>query len=214
MKYRISEFCRLLGVSPDTLRYYEKCGLLSISKDPENQYRLFSMHDAPDIWGLHMLRSLDMGITDIGKLRGQGTFEAQIKHLHQREAALKAEIEMLTVKRERLLQLSKLYDLVHAGSRMHIEDEMSAHYALYVLGEGCCPGDKTLAQIPFWIARLPFTYIAVEISRASLTGDGNGLSVRLGLGILENNLSMAGLTPGAEAIYPQRRKCMHGAAHP
>ena len=210
MKYKIGEFCRLLGVSPDTLRYYEKCNLLSTSKDPENKYRTFARQDALDIWSLHMLRSLDMGLQDIGILRKQGTFEEQTKYLHKREAALAVEIERLTAKRERLLQLSRLYDLVHTVNQAHYEEEMSANYALYVLGEGCRYSEQTLAEIPAWIACLPFTYFAVEISLESLTEGDDGLSIRLGLGILEENLQKAGLTPGAEAIYTPKnaRACV------
>ena len=60
MRYRISEFCRLLGVSTDTLRYYERCKLITTEKDPDNQYRSFSREDGLAIWNLHMLRSMDM----------------------------------------------------------------------------------------------------------------------------------------------------------
>ena len=42
MNFKISEFCRLLGVSTDTLRYYERCELLTTQKNPDNSYRTFS----------------------------------------------------------------------------------------------------------------------------------------------------------------------------
>jgi len=201
MKYKIGEFCRLLGVSPDTLRYYEKCGILSTSKDPANKYRSFTKQDTLNIWNLHMLRSLDVKLQDIGTLQKQGSFEAQVKYLHKREKALKAEIEKLTLKRERLIQLSKLYDLVHALDKTYMKDEMSANYALYVMGDECRPSEQTLAEIPVWIACLPFTYFAVEISFKSLMEEDDSLSVRLGLGILEENMQKAGLPHSPEAIY-------------
>ena len=84
MNYKIGEFCRLLGVSPDTLRYYERRRLISTHKNPENQYRTFTKQNALDIWNLQMLRSLDMGLKDIDALHGQDTFEEQARWLHDR----------------------------------------------------------------------------------------------------------------------------------
>ena len=201
MKYKIGEFCRLLGISPDTLRYYEKRGLLCMPKDPENGYRSFSGLDAPDVWNLFMLRSLDMGLHDIGVLRKRGSFDAQIKYLNRREASLAEEIERLVNKRERIREISDLYNLIHSVGQVHLEEEMPAHYALYVLGDGCRQSEQALAEIPAWVKCLPFTYIAVELTFESLTGGGEKLSVRLGLGILSKNMGKAGLTPGAESVY-------------
>lgn len=204
MKYKIGEFSRILGVSPDTLRYYDKCGLLLTDKNPQNKYRSFSKQDALDIWNLHMLRSMDMGISDISKLRKQGALEVQTKYLHQRETALKEEIEKLSAKRERLIQLTKLYDLIHAVGNVNINAAMSANYALYVLGENYPVSSQALAEIPQWLACLPFTYVAIEIPLKSLTGLEDKLSIRLGLGILEENLQKVDLVPSSEAaFYPQ-----------
>lgn len=204
MKYKIGEFCRLLGVSPDTLRYYDKCGLLLTDKNPQNKYRSFSKQDALDIWNLHMLRSMDMGLSDISKLRKQGALEVQTKYLHQREAALKAEIEKLSAKRERLLQLTKLYDLIHEVDNVNINYAMPANYALYVLGDNTPVGNQVLEQISQWTACLPFTYVAVEIPLKSLMGPEEKLSVRLGIGILEKNLQKVDLVPSDETVfYPQ-----------
>jgi len=204
MKYKIGEFCRLLGASPDTLRYYEKCGLLSTDKNPENKYRSFSRQDALDIWNLHMLRSMDIGLSDIGKLRKQGALEVQTRYLHQREAALKAEIEKLSAKRERLVQLTKLYDLIHEVGIANINASMSANYALYVLGDNYPVSSQALAEIPQWLVCLPFTYVAVEIPFQSLIGSEEKLAIRLGLGILEENLQKVDLVPSNEAtFYPQ-----------
>lgn len=206
MKYRIGEFSRLLGVSPDTLRFYEKCGLLLTDKDPQNKYRSFSRQDALDIWNLHMLRSLDMKISDIGQLRKQGSLELQTKYLHQRETAIKAEIDKLNAKHQRLLQLTKLYDLIHEVGIANISDSMSASYAQYILGDDFSASEQVNKKMPQWLAGLPFTYVAFEIPYNSLVGADEHLSIRLGLGILEKNLQKAGFIPGEDATYYSPQK--------
>ncbi len=207
MKYKIGEFCRLLGVSPDTLRYYERCNLLSTDKNPENKYRLFNKRDALDIWSLHMLRSLDMSLRDIETLRRQGSIEAQKNYLHEREKALAHEIQKLAIKRERLIQLSKLYDLVHKVNEVICQENMASNYALLLLGEDCRIDKNMLDEIPDWVSCLPFTYFAVDISYNSLLSAGDGLSISLGVGILEENVEKAGLKLGPHALYtPQNTR--------
>ncbi len=201
MNYKIGEFCRILGISPDTLRYYERCNLLSTSKNPENKYRTFNSKDALDIWNLHMLRSLDMRLRDIEGLRRHGTFEAQTEYLDMRKKALTDEIEKLIAKRERLHQLSMLNDAVHHVNQVFLQEQIPASYALFVLGEGCGPNAEVLSEISHWMACLPFTYFAVEISLSSLDGPREELDVRIGLGILEANMDKAGLVPPKEAVY-------------
>ena len=42
--YKISEISKLYGIGPDSLRYYERLGILKPKRDT-NQYRLYSLKD-------------------------------------------------------------------------------------------------------------------------------------------------------------------------
>ena len=48
-KYKIGDAARILGVSPDLLRYYEKKGVVSPEKDENNDYRYY------DFWDINLL---------------------------------------------------------------------------------------------------------------------------------------------------------------
>ena len=52
--YKIGELARLYDISADSLRYYERLGLLS-PKRTENHYRCYSLED---IWKLNVIRDL------------------------------------------------------------------------------------------------------------------------------------------------------------
>ena len=94
--------------------------------------------------------------------------------------------------------------MIHAVGNVNINAAMSANYALYVLSENYPVSSQALAEIPQWLACLPFTYVAIEIPLKSLTGLEDKLSIRLGLGILEENLQKVDLVPSSEAaFYPQ-----------
>lgn len=56
---RIKEFSRITGISPDTLRFYEKEGLLRPERDA-NGYRTYREQDTD--WALCLLRLKQMGV--------------------------------------------------------------------------------------------------------------------------------------------------------
>jgi len=49
MKYKIGDVARILGISPDLLRYYEKKGVVTPEKDENNDYRYY------DSWDINFL---------------------------------------------------------------------------------------------------------------------------------------------------------------
>jgi len=52
--FKIGEIAKLYHIGTDSLRYYEKLGILT-PKRSENDYRLYSLHD---IWRLNVIRDL------------------------------------------------------------------------------------------------------------------------------------------------------------
>ncbi len=52
--YRIGEISRLYNIGPDSLRYYEKLGILKPHRG-ENDYRMYHIHD---LWRLNVIRDL------------------------------------------------------------------------------------------------------------------------------------------------------------
>jgi DNA-binding transcriptional MerR regulator len=42
MTYSTKQLADLAGVTPRTLRYYDKIGLLKTQRDPDNQYRVYT----------------------------------------------------------------------------------------------------------------------------------------------------------------------------
>lgn len=81
------------GVSPQNIRYYEKEGLLSPQRNPDNDYRMYSEKDVHILKLIRILRMLDMPLEDIrGVLDGSVTLPLG---LQQQELRLKAKSEEL-----------------------------------------------------------------------------------------------------------------------
>ncbi len=62
--YKISEISRLYGIGPDSLRYYERLGILNPRRDT-NQYRLYSLKDIYKLNLICDLRKLDFSMSQI-----------------------------------------------------------------------------------------------------------------------------------------------------
>ena len=66
-KYLIGDVANLMGLSRDTLRYYEKRGILS-SQRGENGYRYYTDQDISRLISILYQRKMDIGLRDMETL--------------------------------------------------------------------------------------------------------------------------------------------------
>ncbi|KAF1298444.1 MerR family transcriptional regulator [Enterococcus sp. JM4C] len=100
MKYSIGEFSKVIDLSIDTLRYYEKEGLIKPERNSTNQ-RVYSEADIAWMEFIKKLKLTGMPLKNIkrySELRYQGneTVEERLDLLYEQSGALdqkKAEIE-------------------------------------------------------------------------------------------------------------------------
>lgn len=64
-KYLISDISKILNLSKDTLRYYDKLGIVSPQKSPHNNYRYYSFEDFVVLTYVMLLRDLDIPLSEI-----------------------------------------------------------------------------------------------------------------------------------------------------
>ena len=85
LTFNISETSQITGLSIDTLRYYDKIGLIQSKKNPNNRYRYYTIADISIINHIKTLRDLDLSINDIKSLL-HSDIEVQqtiLKHHHK-----------------------------------------------------------------------------------------------------------------------------------
>jgi MerR family Zn(II)-responsive transcriptional regulator of zntA len=109
---RIGQIARELGVSADTLRFYEKRGLLPRTARTESGYRDYGPVDQERIRIMLDLRRLDVPPADAARIAGWcqsghcATASAELPAiLHARRAAIRARIEGLELLDARLADL-------------------------------------------------------------------------------------------------------------
>ena len=103
MKYKIGDVARILGVSPDLLRYYEKKGIVKPVKDPNNDYRYYEPWDVNFLMDCIWYKSFHFGIDQVADIITNSTAEEVADTLDKKVIELRAEIRRneLLVRRAR-----------------------------------------------------------------------------------------------------------------
>ena len=91
--YSIGEVARLLGVSTQTLRKYERAGLLRMPRSDKN-YRHFEAPDITMLMRIRLMRNLGFSLDEISRLVSQDCTEREQLY-DQRIEKLKQEISHL-----------------------------------------------------------------------------------------------------------------------
>ena len=110
--YKINEIARLYGIGPDSLRYYERLGLLSPRRDT-NGYRLYNLKDMYKLTVIRDLRKLDFSMAQIREFREGQCIDNPLSQL-RREQALREE-KLREMQRRKSLIEKRIAGLEEAG---------------------------------------------------------------------------------------------------
>ncbi|AXQ50906.1 mercury resistance transcriptional regulator MerR1 [Lysinibacillus fusiformis] len=70
MQYRIGELAEKCGVNKETIRYYERLGLIPKPNRTENGYRIYSLQTVDRLNFVKRMQELGFTLNEIGKLLG------------------------------------------------------------------------------------------------------------------------------------------------
>lgn len=113
--YKISEISKLYDIGVDSLRYYEKLGILTPKRDT-NGYRLYNLTDLYKLNIIRDLRALDFSMSQIKEYLDKQSLANTLALLHQEEQLINQEIKNLesrrTIIQDRIKSLSSSNDIV------------------------------------------------------------------------------------------------------
>lgn len=95
----IKELEAITGITKQNIRFYEKKGLLSPDRNPQNDYREYSEEDIERLKTIKMFRKLDLPIEDIrlileGEIEMDSLIENHLHKLTNQETRLKTSIDI------------------------------------------------------------------------------------------------------------------------
>jgi len=110
---KIKEAEALTGITAKNIRFYEKQGLLTPSRNVANRYREYSMEDVKRLKEIKLLRKFDIGLTDIrrvldGELELAACLALYLPYFIQRKEELEQTIALCTKLQQKGTRLQKL----------------------------------------------------------------------------------------------------------
>lgn len=119
--YKISEISKLYDIGVDSLRYYERLGILTPKRDT-NGYRLYNLTDLYKLNIIRDLRDLDFSMSQIKDYLDRQSLENTLNLLYQEQKMVDYEIEKLKAKRiiiqDRIQALSASYAIETAHMKI------------------------------------------------------------------------------------------------
>lgn len=118
MKIQIGEMAELIGVSNQTLHYYDRIGLLKPDIDPVNGYRFYNQYHCYIMDTILSLKNTGMKLSEIKKFTEEQDVSINIEMLSLRIHALDRKIDLLSNTKTQLL--SKLNSFKHLTGKPEI----------------------------------------------------------------------------------------------
>lgn len=128
--FKISEIANLFGVSSDTLRFYEKKGLLKPEVNKQNHYRSYELTDINLLIDILFYRRLDLSLQDIHTILYQGDLDQLQQTLIDKEQEIRASIEEQKLILNKLMMTAQnVEEIKNAMGEVKIQP-MPAYYVL------------------------------------------------------------------------------------
>ena len=135
-EYKVSEFAKLLDLTPETIRYYESVGIINPRHDENNRYRYFLSTDFSRLYNAKLLRSMGFALSDIK------TFFYEKDNMGQKEMALEQAAKL----RHHLKELQRQIDVLDVfADELGNLDRLSEEYDI-------------VESKPFWLVPFRIDY--------------------------------------------------------
>lgn len=183
---KVHEFAKCLGLPDSKVRYYDRSGLVRGGRQRGNNYRDLTREDALNIYHAQMLRSFGMGVHEVLDAKDQDlpVIDGWVS-AHTRE--LERQIAWEEMRLQRLREMREYFSMIQVRGSGLSETSRDLSYNVWNFGQAEPLSAAEEAVIAALASCMPFSYIAIKISRESLLRPGDGLDVSIGLGILERN---------------------------
>ena len=169
MKYKIGDVAKILGISPDLLRYYQKKGVVTPSTGENNNYRYYDAWDINFLIDCLWFKNYGFGIEQTARLVSDSTYQQVLTDMENRCDEIRDSIRH----QQLLLERSEQYFAAMARTRTMLgqcdlvySPEFYRYLNRYNYDYENISGLQDLSQQ--WLQYMPFVNRSFEIDRRDL----------------------------------------------
>lgn len=201
MNYTIGDFSKILGITVDTLRLYEKCGIVKPIKNKENSYRYFQDLDARKLLLSRWYRSMEISLNDVTDLVNNPTIEKITQKVEETELDLKEKIKMNTLLLNKISEIKKDITEIQYSLYQFKMKKLSGIYRLKQTDKDSLLKDISIKDIANnWINSFPYSFRSCRLDKKSFFEE-NYLDYNWGLAIFEDEIQYFDLTINEATEY-------------
>ncbi|MGI6193702.1 MAG: MerR family transcriptional regulator [Christensenellales bacterium] len=179
MFYKIGEFSRYSGVSIDTLRHYERCGILCPQIDSTNGYRLYTDGDFITLMNIRQQRGMDITLPEIAEYQQGHSLNEQLTRYDEQIRQLDEKIQHLQLLKQRCIARQNSIRSVKSNLGKIVQVNCRPAYHLFFHTLESLPSEQARVLVEKWVQSMPFAGYFVSVTPNDLT---NGpLNLQLGL---------------------------------
>lgn len=204
MKYKIGDVERILGIPAETLRYFEKKGLITPSKNEVNNYRYYDTLDLNKLVAYKAYRGMEFPMDESLKIINSlshaevtGSINSQIELIHKK-------INYYQSLLVRLEELKHSYEQVEASEdKFCLTDSPEVLLFYNQVNDTFSTEEEQMEMTHIWLKQLPFICLALHIPKdelplGSIVHYGYAISTHYEEIIVQLN------TPGVQKIPSQK----------
>ncbi|MCH4888153.1 MerR family transcriptional regulator [Acidaminobacter sp. JC074] len=94
-RFRIGELAKIFNISTDTLRHYDKIGLLTPEQDDQNQYRYYDITSMFKLSRILFIKNLDISLSEIEDYMNNKNADRLLNMLKKKDEELEFKIQQL-----------------------------------------------------------------------------------------------------------------------
>ncbi|SMP66130.1 MerR family transcriptional regulator [Anoxynatronum buryatiense] len=173
MRLRIGEVKKILGVSAETLRFFDKKGVVVPTRHPDNNYRTYEGRDVNRIVRYKYLRRLDFSLEESVDFISEISSQEALEMMSQQEMAVAAKIREYQEVLQQLAYQKDLYQRIITMVGKYQREVLPA-YRFYanqmdrVFETRAMQNDHTRQ----WIDEMPRSVVAFHIPREKIDVPG------------------------------------------
>ncbi|ABR46705.1 putative transcriptional regulator, MerR family [Alkaliphilus metalliredigens QYMF] len=189
MKYSIGQFAATLGVTVDTLRLYEKYGIISPIKNSENNYRYFNDLDARNLLTSRWYRSIQIPLQDAAILTQNASLDNIAEKVNETQLNLEAEIKKSTMLLNKIVGINKeLKEIKTEINKCKIKAMPGMYRLKQTKGNVLIQEDFLRDLVDTWMNALPYTFFSFRIEKKEIVSLKKAFEYSWGLAIFEDEI--------------------------
>lgn len=189
MKYSIGEFANLLGVTVDTLRLYEKEGIIKPIRDNKNNYRYFNDLDARDVLTSRWYRSLQLPLRDVALMTKNPSIEMSMQKFQEVQLNLEEEIRVRMRLLEKIAEINRsLAEVKESLNICQVKKTNSIYRIKQTNGDILLQNEALKGMVNTWMEMLPYTFYSFRIDQKEIQAERNPFNYTWGLAMSEEDM--------------------------